>query len=345
MRKKIRNDFFHVLLIAALFPAIPGARAQQTDSVMPGTARIEQMSDKIAVDISFNNAYSTFQVRTPVNKIILYPNTPNNLKVKVNYDFLSLGIQFSPDFLPGNGDNSIKGNTRSFQLGSAFIFRRWFADISYSKTKGFYLYNTADYMPWVNGDPYIRFPDLYQEGISVSSGYIHNPGFSLRSLTSQTERQLKSTGSFLPVFNFDYYVINDKSGGNTSQKTNNTESSIGPGYGYTFVARKKFYVSLGVFTGLGYLNTRLTTRTPGGDVVTSQDNLIFRWDGKTGAGYNGSRFYTGLYVNVSGTEYRQENTTTMNFETRVFYHVFLGMRLKSPPFIKSRLAKLKSRMP
>lgn len=341
----LNNACFNVLLITAFFAGITGAEAQHTDSIASGLRWIEPMSDKIAVDVSFNNSYSTFRVNTPTGKIILYPNTPNNLKLKVNYDFLSLGIAFSPDFLPGNGDNGTRGNTRSFQLGSAFIFRRWLADFSYARTKGFYLYNTSDYMPWVKGDPYIQFPGLYHEGISVSSGYIHNPRFSIRSLISQTERQLKSAGSFLPVFNFDYYVINDRSGGNTSQKTNNTETSIGPGYAHTFVALKQFYVSLGLFTGLGYLNTRLTTRNPAGDVITRQDNLVFRWNGKTGVGYNGTRFYTGVYVNVSGTEYRQQNTTAMNYETRVFYHVFLGMRFQSPQYIQSRLARLKSRMP
>ena len=91
---------------------------------------------------------------------------------------------------------------------------------------------------------------------------------------------------------------------------------------YTFVSKEKFYLSLGLLSSLGYLNTKLTTRQPDGDITTNQDNFIFRWDGKVGLGYNVNSFYTGLYSTISGTEYRQENTTAMNFETRVFGKVY-----------------------
>lgn len=333
---------FRFLLIAGGFSSY----AQTTDSLSLQTGWIEQMSDKVAVDVSFNNAYNTFKVKTPVNTILLYPNTPNNLKLKVNYEFISFGFQFSPGFLPGNGDNATRGKTRSFQLGSAFIFRHWFADFSYARVKGFYLNNTADYLPgWKSGDPYIQFPQLYHEGVSVSSGYIRNPRFSFRSLTSQTERQVRSAGTFLPVCNLDYYVVDDRSSASSTQKSKNIEANIGPGYAYTCVIGQRFYLSLGVFTSLGYLNTTLTTRTPAGNQVSAQDNFIARWDGKTGIGYNGKVLYTGLYANVSGTTYRQQHTTAINSETRVLYHLFLGMRLTAPSFLVRQITKIKNKLP
>jgi len=195
------NIIKNVLIVSFFLMRFVNIEAQMVDtmSIKIEDGWIEKMSNKIAVEISFNNSYNIFEVRTPANKIILYPNTANNVRLKLNYEFISFGIQFAPDFIPGNGDKEIKGNTKSLQLGTALIFRHWFADLSYTKVKGFYLKNTDDYSTWINGDPYIQFPDLQHKGFSISSGYINNSKLSFRSLTSQTERQLKSAGSFIPV--------------------------------------------------------------------------------------------------------------------------------------------------
>lgn len=305
---------------------------------------IEKMGDKIALDVSFNNSYEIFEVKTPDNKFTLYPNTPNNLKLTTNYRFISLSFQFTPDFLPGNGDEDIKGKTKSFALGTSLIFKHWLFDLNYSKLRGYYLENTDDFIVQLDGEPYIQFPDLNYKGINISSAYSTNSKFSMRSLTSQTDRQLKSAGSFLPSFNFRYYIIDDKTPEETTQKSNNIEASIGPGYAYTFVLKEKFYLSLGGAANFGYLHTKLTTRQPNENVISNQDNFIFRWDGKTGIGYNGSRFYTGLYTTVSRTEYKQENTTAVNSETRVFYNLFLGIRIKSPNYLNRFMNKVESKL-
>jgi hypothetical protein len=247
--------------------------------------------------------------------------------------------------LPGNGDEDLKGKTKSFGIGTSLIFKHWLFDIKYSKIRGYYLENSDDFIMQLEGEPYIQFPDLNYKGINFSSAYSTNSKFSMRSLTSQTERQLKSAGSFLPSFNFRYYNIDDKStAAAATQKSNNIEASIGPGYVYTFVAKEKFYLSLGGLASFGYLNTKLTTRLPNENAVSNQDNFIFRWDGKTGIGFNGSRFYTGLYANISGTKYKQENTTAVNTETRVSYHLFLGIRIESPDYLNRFMNKMESKL-
>lgn len=332
-------------IVVAFMLLLFRAEAQGSDSIrnIDENRWIEKMSDKIAVDLSFNNSFKTFEVETSSNKILLYPNTPNNLRLKVNYEFITISIQSAPEFLPGNGDNDLQGVTKSFQLGTSLVFKHWFSDIVYSKVKGFYLRNTVDYNTnWTSKDPYILFPDLNYEGFTISAGYINNSRFSLRSLTTQTERQLKSSGSFMPVFNLDYYVINDKSNATTTQKSNNIDVSMGPGYAYTFVFKEKFYTSLGVFGSIGYLNTKLKTRSVSGATITRQDNIILRGDCKAGIGYNGRKFYSGLFGSISGTRYQQENTTVMNTETRVFYHLFVGMRFGAPKFLKKGVQKIKN---
>ncbi len=331
--------FIRMALISAVFTILfLKAEAQISDTLsnIYEEGWIEKMNGIIAADISFNNSYETFRVETSSNKTILYPNTPNNLRLKLHYEFISLGIQFAPDFLPGNGDNDSKGETTAFQLNAALVFKNWFSNITYSKVQGYYLKNTDDYINWTKGDAYIQFPDLNYEGVSISSGYIHNSKFSLRSLTTQTERQLKSAGSFMPVFNFEYYRINDKSNSVNTQKSKNIEFHIGPGYAHTFVLKEKIYASIGMLASIGYLNTKLTTRTEGGNLVTNQNNLLLRADCKIGMGYNSSKFYTGIFTTLSDTWFKQENTTARNTETNVFYHIFFGMRFNAPNLFKKK---------
>jgi len=321
--------------------------AQSTDSI-PSIIEdgwIEKMDQKIAFELSLNNDYETFEVKTETNKLLLSPNTSANLRLKANYRFISVAFEFAPAFIPGNRDNDIKGKTKSFGLGSSFIFPHWQFLLSYSKVQGYYLENSNDYKPMPHGEPYIQFPDLNYQGFAISTAYSTNSRFSFRSLTTQTERQLKSAGSFVPVIDLRYFIMDDKSRGASTQKSGNFESSIGPGYIYTFVANKGIYFSLGLLASAGYLNTKLTTRYPDGDVITHQDNFILRWQGKAGIGYNSSKFYSGLYTTLSGTSYYQENTTVSNYETRVLYHLFIGMRITSPKFVKKNVNKIEDKIP
>ena len=70
----------------------------------------------------------------------------------------------------------------------------------------------------------------------------------------QTERQLKSAGSFLPTLNFRFYEIDDQSApsiGGATQKSNNFDWRVGFGYFYTYEIEEKFYASFGFTPNLG----------------------------------------------------------------------------------------------
>jgi len=306
---------------------------------------IQSMSHRIATDLAFTNDYSIFKVIGPNTETLLYPNTPNHLRLKVNYDFLSFSLQWSPNFLPGNGDEALKGKTESFQLSSAFIFSHWFSEIQLSRVKGFYLQNSEQVNGWQPGDPYIQFPDLRHQGIQISSGYIFNENFSWRHLRSQTERQIRSAGTFLPVLDLHYFVVDELSAKVGSQKSRNTEISFGPGYAYTYVYRKKYFASIAAFGSLGYMHSDIFTRLSMNEVYSKQDNLLWRWNTKIGIGYNGPLWYSGLNLQMSGSEYQQEHSTLHNSETRIFYQVYLGYRFQSPKVVQEKLNLIKEYIP
>ena len=335
MKNNTKYYFLLVVLIIAFFNI--QAQTPDTTRVLIENNWIEKMNNKIAVDVSINNSYNTFQLENGTEKYNIYPNVPANIKFKVNYDFISLGIQFKTI----GEEKELKGNSKSFEIKTALIFKHWFTDVSYNKVKGYYLENTDEYVAnWEEGNPYIQFPNLHYQRISASAGYSLNPKFSFRSLTSQTERQLKSAGSFIPVVNFDYYIIDDKSSEINNEKSKSIEVSIGPGYAHTFVVKEKFYLSLGLSTSIGSRNTKSTTHLPEGNIENNQNNSIFRVNTKISIGYNGRKFYSGVYSN----NYNEENKDASNINTRVFFQIFFGMRLDSPGYLKRFIAKVKSKI-
>lgn len=301
---------------------------------------IETMKHLMALEASLNNDIETLEQDVDGIDYLLYPNVSTKLGFRVNYRFISAGFSIAPGFLPGNGDENEKGETKTINLGTALTFRHWFGDIRYTKYKGYYLENTSDFLPnWEDGDPYIQDSDLKYSGIKLGFGYSLNPRFSFVSRTNQTQRQLKSAGSFIPELVFRYYNI-DRPGDNNSfgQNSHNYETSIGPGYVYTLVFNKSYYISLGAKFGLGYQHTKLTTELPVGNGVSTQDNFLVRWEGDAGLGYNGKRWYTGLYGTLAGSQYNQEvSSSARNSRTRLTYHIFFGYRIEAPKFIKKQV--------
>lgn len=101
----------HIIITTTVFLcSLISIKAQTVDSLSVKTEDgwIEKINDKIGLDVSLNNSYGTFEIKTATTKFILYPNTPTNLRLNVNYRFISLGFQFTPDFIPGNGDENLK---------------------------------------------------------------------------------------------------------------------------------------------------------------------------------------------------------------------------------------------
>ena len=313
-----------------------------TTSVFVHDGYIEKMRDYIAIENSFNNNYEIFELKTNDTELQIAPNIGTNYRIQLNYKFILAGFQFAPKLFPDNRDNGSNGETNSFNLKIKMVFDHFYHIAQYSKNQGYYLKNSADFTNIEN--EYIVFPDLHYYAFELESGYIHNSKFSYRSVTSHMERQVKSAGTFLPILKLRYYNLDDKSSPINTQKSNNFEFTLGPGYAYNFVIAKNFYSTIGGLVSLGNIHTKLTTRTENDNFVTKQNNLLIQWEGKIGLGYNGRKFYSGVFATLSETNYKQEHTTASNLETRVFYNLFVGFRIKPPKFIQKNADKLESKL-
>jgi hypothetical protein len=342
-----------ITLLLALWMALPAiSQNNQTDTASPKPPQpqwIEGMNNYINLRLSQFTDIEQFQVDEGNQRYVISPNVSSATRIGLSYRFLSFGYNFVAKFLPGNDDDDIRGSTKASGYDLGFNFPKWQQELTYSKIKGYYLENTSDFDPsWQEGDPYIKFPDLEYKNFQGLTGYKFNPNFSFPAVVSQTERQLKSAGTWMPTLLYRYAIIDDKrtlTGTNSSQKSNSFEALLGIGYYYTFVVNKSFYFDLGLRPAAGMIFTKLTTRTPSGNTITHQDNFVFRLNARGGMGYNGRRFFAGLYFRAFSSSEQQENTTVVNYNNRVSAQAFLGYRFDAPKWLKTNVDKAEKLIP
>ena len=303
------------------------------------SAYIEDMAQYLSFKLSANDQFQTFAVLTPDISYQLVPNTAVKTTLAVNHRYLSASVSHAPSFLPGNNDDDRKGNTSSGGLGLAFNFERWMVGAQYSTTYGYYLSNTEEFVPGWNAasDPYIQFKDLTLREYGGVLGWKADRRFSFRALSVQTERQLRSAGSFVPSLVMRYYIVDDRTpltGSNSSQRSDNLELLVVPGYFHTLVLRHRFYMGLGARMGGGVIRSSVLTRLPGGEFTFVQVNAVLRMEGDVALGYNGDRFFGGLQVHGNHDRFRQEGTAVVTRNDAFNWQVFLGYRFDAPGILR-----------
>jgi hypothetical protein len=320
--------------------------AQQNDSANRYDSKYwyEPLNNGVTIKFGQTTDVEKLAVLTNNRNVFLSPNAQSESRFYFSYKFITFKLNYIPKFLKGNDDDAIKGSTKGFGYSFNLNFKRWLQELTYDHTKGFYLENTADFVSgWKMGDPYIQFPELVYNYFQGVTAYNFNKRFSVNALLNQSERQIKSTGSFIPQFLYKYSIIDDRSdpGNNAStQKSNNLELILSGGYYYTLVFNKQFYLSLGVIPGYGYVITKLDTRSATGNLITHQTNTSFRFDGRSGLGYNGRRLFSGISFSTFYSSTKQVNTTVQNHISRNAFQVFIGYRFGEPKILKDLSRKV-----
>lgn len=309
---------------------------------------ISRMTDRMAVKVSLTQEPEGFELATSGQTVSLRPNLLNHLRVSSAYRFISFSFGFAPGFLPGNEYSDLKGRTRHHRFGFTAMPGHWVQALYYTRTTGYYLENTGDYVTgWRTGvDPFIQFPDLRHTSFAAQTGYRTNRRMSFNALVSQGERQERSAGTFLPQLSYAYYELDDRTalnGSNSSQRSRNYEALLSAIYIHCFVVKRRAYLALGGGPGAGYLATDLLTRLPGGEIRSRQQMVIYRVDAYGAIGYSGDRFFVGAQFNGSVEEYTQERTTAVVVKDRYSMQLFAGFRFGAPGFVVRSMDKLESR--
>ena len=330
----------------------PMAHAQLADSIriIAKEGWIEKMDNYLTFKAALNNAYETFSQKNVGLDFALYPNITTILNLGLDYRFISFSVGFAPKFFPGNGDDETYGNTKTFSLGMSTIFSHWMAGVKYGRVQGYYLHNTSELIDyWQKGDPYLQLPKHETVTVNANLGYSFNDKLSFRSLTSFTERQLKSAGSFIPAIYFEFFRMDPHRPPSArvfaNPRSENYELVIGPGYYYTYVHDERFFASIGAYLGAGFVHSKISIQFVNDVANAYQNDAALRWEGKAAIGYNGRSFFTGFYVNISDLYYEQNNNRgNVIQDLHAYYQFMIGVRLGAPKWLKRQMNKMEEKM-
>jgi Domain of unknown function (DUF4421) len=253
---------------------------------------------------------------------------PNEaLKLRFSFDYKFLGVYFSssPDFLPGNNSDPEKGDTKSLDLSFKFFYTdKLRQEVTYKKIKGFYL---RDFLA---NKPIEIFSDLEITTIGGRTFYIMNSNFSYRAFESQTERQIRNSGSLIPSFSYFYNRLETNKITNSEINLTTIKSFdafLQVGYMYNFVLDKKWFATAGAHPGVG-LNTsnnyydNIINNT---ENITKTTNVNFNIDVDVAIGYNDRDFFGGTKFNYKNFDYNNKSSTEI-INSKTIFTFYVGYR-------------------
>ncbi|MES2380833.1 MAG: DUF4421 family protein [Bacteroidota bacterium] len=272
---------------------------------LPREYFIDDISDQLNVSLFALTNKSDINVIGKAGANLTYtPNDYTAIGVSVRLNWLGLAFSYAPK----NIQEKEKGTTTYTNIKLSSYGKKMGFDIYYLDYSGYYLNNTKDVLP--NTPPktfYIR-NDLSTLNIGANYYYIFNhKRYSYRSTFIQNEIQKHSAGSFMLSTSLNYYNIRadssivprnvnpDKFGAESKlQKGDFYNLCFMPGYGHTFVAYKRFFLTLSAFGGIDFQQQHYTSELINGNKVFDEFEIIPRAMGRAGIGYNYRRFFTGL---------------------------------------------------
>lgn len=258
--------------------------------------------------------------------ISLRPVAQWQLEYSFDYKWVAVGFAFTPKFLLNTQDIEELENSQSIAFNINFFYTdQWRQELSYSHYKGFINDNP---LPTIeNGLPFLKNTTLMI--IEGSTFYIENKNFSFRAHYAQTERQLRSAGSFIPRLRYAYSIAEPNFETPILEDAVSSLYSIDIvaqiGYLYTFVYDRKWFVTAGLHPGVGYNHAAFEYKE-GAPLNQVFNSLTFAVNGEISAGYNSYRWFFGANLNFRNYDYT--NNRDDNFSrSKVYLGAHLGYRL------------------
>jgi hypothetical protein len=308
----LKTGITGILLVMLLVRAQP-ARAQElispVDTVQPviDTGYCEDYTYKLTARafLLFQNASLLINAEN-INKIVYRPNVNLRVGLAGFWKWFGLGLSIDNPFY--KTDKGKYGNTSTTDIRINAFGRSIVAELFMQRYRGFYIGS-----PVKADDTYYMLPDMKTFSLGISAYWIYNPKrFSIRAAFIQTERQKRSAGSLLVWPSFLYFRLSSETGiipaeimdayniPATSQLTNGDFYSVGlaPGYAYTFVFLKDFYLTGAVFPGVAahYATFR-------NDLQSKNDfEFTFQLGGRFAVGYNSDKWFIGGSVQTGFNE-------------------------------------------
>lgn len=331
--------YYIILIIGSVLFSPANAQLEKLITRDTTSTNIIKLDTLIAIKFEINNDVKFFDLESRGTHYDIRPNNKTALKLAASYRDITFSLQFSPPFLANNNDSDLKGKTRNFNFSLAFNRPDWIHDINFFRTKGYFLNNSKAYVQTPN--TFIKFPEMVYRGVEGYSGFKFNRNFSLKAINTLSERQKGNAGSFIPAIYYSYYVLkNVEFPENTiSQKSNNFELAVSPGYYHTIILQHDYYFSIGLKPAMGLVTSKLKTYTEDGTTKDRDFSPLFRFDTQLAFGYNGDKYFAGVDLVTSSSSYKRNLSSSKTTKNSAFIRVFGGFRIHEIKKVKELYRK------
>jgi hypothetical protein len=284
------------------------------------------------------------EVPSNKDKLIYRPNRPYSVGMGV-YIF-ELVLELTGSLPTSSHSEEIYGESRARDLQLNVFGKKWGFDLYRQKYEGFYIVDPNKPVP--PDTPYPQRPDIYTRNLYGTVSYTFNSKkFSLRSAYNFTERQLKSSGSFLLFSTLNGFKTRGDSAilGSDYQAEfgadakimdiRSTHLGLAPAYSYSLIHNKGFFIN--GLLALGPATNWMMYKSEDG-TETKDVKFTYFYVARIALGYSGDRFFAGLSYSGQSTNARfdsvrlRSNTGTLK--------ILFGFRIREVGILKRRVAEI-----
>jgi hypothetical protein len=336
----MKKQLVYLLVILLSLPAL----AQKKDSLR--SIYIERFPDHFFIWPIAKTRTSTFEIRNRPggNEKLTY--RPNN-SVGMGFGMYVFEIGFELVFAVPIDEKkkSLYGESKANDLQLNVLGKNWGVDLFTQTYRGFY---REDARRGVPADmPFPQRPDIRIGNTGLNGIYAFNKSkFSLRSSYNFSERQLRSSGSFLLSGTLNFFDLKADSAvygsfyeaifgakGNFSEITSTT-LSVALGYSYNLILGKRFFINSSFSVG----PAQHWISYQGVNGKTDNQTLNTFADFRVGIGYNSRRFFAGTSFVQQSRNIRFEDIVFTSSSATV--KLLVGYRFKERGFLKWRVGDL-----
>ena len=259
-----------------------------------------------------------FEDKETEKTIVFKPNANSLLVPSLTYKGLfgldwTVGLSwgFRQDILQ---EDKIKfGESKYDDFRFKFTFESFLVEVYYSQFRGFYIEDSKGVdSTWDESQPNLQYQDMYARTAGGTFTWVYRPEkYTIAGIVNQTERQVKSGGSWLSGIAVNQTVFSNEKGlipvavrpqfgpGQNIKKGKFSAFQINSGYGYTLGS--KWFV--GGLTRIGAGSQLREVQLLSGESSEGWD-LSYKVDLFITGGYNGDKFFTVLKINAQGNFYK-----------------------------------------
>ncbi|MFZ5554508.1 MAG: DUF4421 family protein [Bacteroidota bacterium] len=253
----------------------------------------------------------------------------NNSGFGVDYDKIGFSIGWGTPVT--EAEIKRKGKTSTTNFSGAINAKKFRIEMAYRRYRGFYdNYTSKRDTAFTDTSAYLQQPGMFSRMIKVKGFYFINKKkrFSYAAAYANTQRQLKTAGSFVFISNFYNYLLENESSFIPVQtqpfygewknwnRLNVFGLSFNPGYSVNVVVFKRIFLNL-----TGSLGVELQYRNYGSDLDETNNKdwnfAMSSGDLRASLGYNGEKFLMYLFTMGDFTNYYLDKKT-LTLEMRLY---------------------------